>query len=257
MVWKEFSFDLNCRLPFNLSKGKYSRFLAPEVQYSLKNVEGKDTLVAELYPNDNQSLSYRIFSYNLLRSSKQSLIPKWGQQLDVVYRHTLNNQQDADQLKGIQTILYFPAPGKNAGFRIYQGFQNKTVTNSYSFSNFIRMPRGYQSSYNNKMYSLLADYKIPLWYPDFSFGKLAYFKRLKSSFFYDWAWLSVPVIDENDNIIANAEEIRQQSLGIELTADMHLLRLIAPIEMGFRTIYRPEYNDFQYNFMFSINFNDL
>jgi hypothetical protein len=254
-VWHEIAMDLDARLPLNLSRGKYSRILSPEIQYSLKNISGKDTALANLYPENSYSLSYRIYLYNLLRQSGQALQPKWGQQFDLIYRHTPFGGSDLGTLSGIQSVLYFPGFSVNSGFRIYQGYQVKNITESHSFSNFIRFPRGFESYQNNKMYSLAADYKMPLFCPDFSFGKLAYIKRITSSFFYDWAWLSVPVVDQSGNIVPNDHEMKLQSLGLELTADLHVLRFFAPIEIGFRSIYRPEYKDLQFNLLFSINFN--
>lgn len=256
-TWKELSVDLDVRLPLNFSKGKYSRAFVPEIQYSIKNVSDKDSALIDLYPENYDALAYRIYLYNLLRQSEQALQPKWGQQFDFIYRHTPFNDKDFGTLSGIQSVLYFPGFSLNSGFRIYQGYQVKTFSSSYSFSNFVRFPRGFQGYQNNKMYSISTDYKIPLFYPDFSFGKLAYFKRIKSSFFYDWAWLSMPIVDDNDVIYPNAHVVKIQSLGLELTTDMNVLRFFAPIQLGFRTIYRPEYNDFQYNLLFSIDFNGL
>ena len=107
------------------------------------------------------------------------------------------------------------------------------------------------------MYSIAVDYKFPVLYPDFSIGKLAYIKRLKSSLFYDYAWLSVPVQDENGKIYPNYNELKMKSFGLELTSDLHVLRFFAPIEIGFRTVYRPypEFRDFQFNLLLAINFN--
>jgi len=255
LVWKELSMDLDARIPINFSKGKYSRAVTPEVQYSLVNSSGSDASLVDLYPENYYSMSYRIFIYNLLRLSKQALQPKWGQQLDVVFRHTPFGGYDLGTLSGIQSVLYFPGFSANSGFRIYQGYQMKRFSENHSFSDLVRFPRGFQSYQNNKMYSLATDYKMPLFYPDLSLSKLLYIKRIKSSLFYDWAWLSVPVLDHNNLNNENAHEIKLQSYGLELTTDLHILRFFAPLELGFRTIYRPEFNDFQYNILLSIDFN--
>ena len=254
-VWKELSMDLDVRVPLIFSKGKYTRAFVPEIHYSLKNVSGLDSTLDDLYPENHHALSYRIFLYNILRQSGRALQPKWGQQVDMIYRNSPFHGSDFGTLSGIQSVLYFPAFGVNSGVRIYQGYQVKYFSHRYAFPDFVRFPRGFQSYQNNKIYSLAADYKIPLFYPDFSFGKLAYIKRIKTSLFYDWAWLSTPVTDENGTIYPNAHEMILQSLGVELTSDFHVLRFFAPLELGFRTIYRPEFNDFQYNLLFSIDFN--
>jgi hypothetical protein len=108
---------------------------------------------------------------------------------------------------------------------------------------------------NNKLYSFAADYMTPLSYPDLSLGKLFYFKRIKSSLFYDYAFLSVPIVDKNHVIVPNQYQMTMNSLGLELTSDLHVLRFFAPVEMGFRTIYRPEFQDFQFNLLLSVDFN--
>jgi hypothetical protein len=181
-------------------------------------------------------------------------MPKWGQQFDLIYRHTPFNGNDLGTLAGIQTALYFPGLTKNSGIKIDQGYQVKIFISRNSFSNFIRFPRGFQTYQNNKMYSLATDYKFPLFYPDFSFGKLAYIKRVKASVFYDFAWLSVPV-EMNGEIIPNDHKLKMQSLGLELTADLHMLRFFAPIEIGTRSIYLPDFNTFKCDLLLSIHFN--
>jgi len=256
MNWREITADVNIRLPLNLSKGKYSRILYPEVKFSMVNNSKPDATLKNLYPGNYQALSYRIYFYNLLHQSNQNLMPKWGQQFDFIFRHSPSIGSDLGTLSGIQSVLYFPGFSKNDGFKIYQGFQNKSFkSSSYNFSNFVRFPRGYYGYQNNRMYSLAADYRFPVFYPDFSIGKLAYIKRVKSSFLYDYAWLSMPTKDQKGNIYPNRVEMTMNSMGIELTSDLHVLRFFAPIEIGFRSTYRPSYQDFQFNLLFSINFN--
>jgi len=182
-------------------------------------------------------------------------MPRWGQQLDVIYRHTPFSGSDLGTLSGLESVLYFPGLTKNAGLKIYQGYQQKNFSNSYTFSDVVRFPRGFQSYQNNKMYSLSTDYKFPFLYPDFSIGKLAYIKRLKSSLFYDYAWLSVPARDKNGKIYPNNSNLELKSLGLELSSDLHVLRFFAPIEIGLRSVYRTEFQDFQFDILFSIDFN--
>jgi len=182
-------------------------------------------------------------------------MPRVGQQFDIIYRYTPFVGNDLGMLAGIQSTLFFPGISKNSGLKIYQGYQEKKFTDNHTFSNYIRFPRGFQSSQNNKMYSLAVDYKFPLFYPDFSLGKLAYFKRFKSAVFYDYAWISAPARDDKGKIYPNYHKLNIQSLGLELTSDLHVLRLFAPIEIGFRSIYRPDFRDFQFNLLFSIDFN--
>jgi hypothetical protein len=248
--WKEFNADLDIQLPLNFSKGKYSRVFIPEIKYSFNRVNLNESMPSNFYSGNYNAMTYRIYFYNLLHLSDQNLMPKWGQQIDLIFRHTPFIGNDLGTLAGIQTVLYFPGLFRNAGLKIYQGYQEK---NSSRFSNFVRFPRGFQSYDNNKIYSLAADYKFPIFYPDLSIGKLAYIKRVKISMFYDYAWLSVPNTKDGE-ILPN---VKMKSLGVDLTSDLHVLRFFAPIEIGMRSVYRPDFNDFQFNLLFSYNFYGL
>jgi hypothetical protein len=256
LTWKEITADVNLRLPFNFSKGKYLRIFYPEIEYAMTSTSKPDSALKNLYPRNYQALSYRIYCYNLLRQSGQNIMPRWGQVLDVIYRNTPLGQTDLGTLTGVQTVLYFPGFAKNDGFRIYQGFQHKSFSDSRNnFANFIRSPRGFYSYQNNKMYSLSVDYKFPICYPDFSVGKLAYIKRIKSTVFYDYGWISAPTRNKDGVIFPNSLKMDMKSVGVELMSDLHFLRFFAPMELGVRSIYRPDYQDFQFNVLFSIDFN--
>ncbi|MFY9152581.1 MAG: hypothetical protein WAO52_11225 [Prolixibacteraceae bacterium] len=253
--WNELSANLDIRLPLNLSKGKYSRVFIPEIKYTL-NQTTPNVIVPENFNfGTYHAQTFRLYFYNLLHQSSQNLMPKWGQQIDLIFRNTPYAGNDLGKIIGGQSVFYFPGIFKNDGLKFYQGYQVKTFSSNHSFANFIRTPRGYSGFQNNKMYSLAVDYKFPLFYPDFSFGKLAYIKRLKSDVFFDYGWLSVPAVDQHGIVYPNHSQFVQKSLGIEFTSDLHVLRFFAPLEIGFRTIYRPDFSDFQFNLLLSIDFN--
>ncbi|HAH22740.1 MAG TPA: hypothetical protein DCL77_03070 [Prolixibacteraceae bacterium] len=253
--WHEWTADVDMRIPLNLSKGKYSAGLFPEIKYTFNQSTPNASAPESFNPEDYHALTYRLYYYHIIHQSSQNIIPKWGQQFDLIFRHTPFVGTDLGNLSGIQSVLYFPGLSRNDGFKIYQGYQQKNFAQLSSFSNFVRFPRGYQSMENNKLYSFAADYMTPLSYPDLSLGKLVYFKRIKSSLFYDYAFLSVPIVDKNHVIVPNQYQMTMNSLGLELTSDLHVLRFFAPVEMGFRTIYRPEFQDFQFNLLLSVDFN--
>ena len=253
--WHEWTANIDIRLPLNLSKGKYSTALFPEIKYTLNQSTPNASAPHGFNSESYHELTYRLYFYHLIHQSAQNIMPRWGQQFDLVYRHTPFVGNNLGTLSGIKSVIYFPGLTRNDGFKIYQGYQQKSFTQISTFSNYVRFPRGFQGLENNKLYSLAADYVTPLTYPDFSIGKLIYLKRIKSSLFYDYAFLSVPIVDKNHGIIPNQRQLEMKSFGLELTSDLHVLRFFAPVEMGFRTVYRPDFRDFQFNLLFSINFN--
>ena len=146
---------------------------------------------------------------------------------------------------GASANLYFPGIIRHHGILIYGGYQQRQDKNelSYSFANIIYYPRGYTGAYDDDLLSLSINYKLPLWYPDFSFGSVIYLKRLKINLYYDWA------NGKNPGYINE-----YQSMGGELTADFHFLRFTGPIEMGVRSIYYPVTGHWGFEFLYSISY---
>ena len=78
----------------------------------------------------------------------------------------------------------------------------------------------------NTRNTLLLDYRMPLFYPDWELGPLSYIKRLKAGFFADF---------EN---IDSKKPFSPRSFGAELRADMNLLRFPLPnFDLGGKIIF--------------------
>jgi hypothetical protein len=93
------------------------------------------------------------------------------------------------------------------------------------------------------MYSFSVNYKLPLFYPDWSLGSAMYIKRFKLNVFYDFAGGS-----EEDIIY------KSSSTGAELTADLHILRFVFPFELGVRSYYLPDEEQIGWQFLFGVSF---
>ena len=223
--------------PLNLSKGKYYNFLQPSVSFGFQTM---DVLPNQYY----KSLRYRFYAHHLLRRSTRDLESRWGQKLDFNFYHTPHSDFDYGYLMALETSFYFPGIGRHHSFKIYVAGQ-KNHFSDYSYNNAIEFPRGYHDVISNEAVCVKTDYRFPIWYPDFSISSLAYIKRIKGGVFYD--------ISNN----RNATLEKMNSLGMDLSADVHFLRFIAPIEVGFRVIYLPQTKSTEYNLLFSIDFNGI
>lgn len=224
--------------PLILNKGKYYNFIQPSVSFGFQTI---NVLPGKYY----KSLRYRLYAHHLLRSSHRDLAPKWGQKIDLNYYHTPTSDFDYGHLFAMETYLYFPGIINHHSLRLYGGIQ-ENVFSDYSYNSIIEFPRGYHSVISNQAYSIKADYKFPIWYPDLSISSLAYIKRIKGTLFYDLG----------ENRSPSAYE-HMTSYGFDITADLHFLRFIAPAEVGFRFVYSPEINSKEYNFLFSMDFGSL
>ena len=238
-------------LPLNISHGKMSRLIQPEFQAGYTRIWQGAQAPSNFFSGSIIPLTYRLYAHNLLKLGQRDMQPAIGQILDVHYRHSPFGDRDYGSIWSAEGLLYFPGLVRHHGFRIYGGFQEKKISSS-SFSDLVSYPRGYPNLYNNQLFSLKSDYLLPLFYPDWSLGKLSYFKRISLRIFYDQAWATVPIQNHT-----NEYHTSFSSSGAELMADCNILRLIVPSVIGVRTSYLKDQKELKFEFVFSINLSAL
>ena len=238
-------------LPLNLSHGKMSRLIQPEFQAGYTRIWQGAQAPSNFFSGSIIPLTYRLYAHNLLKLGQRDMQPAIGQILDVHYRHSPFGDRDYGSIWSAEGLLYFPGFVRHHGFRIYGGFQEKKISSS-SFSDLVSYPRGYPNLYNNQLFSLRSDYLLPLFYPDWSLGKLSYFKRISLRIFYDQAWATVPIQNHT-----NEYHTSFSSAGAELMADCNILRLIVPSVIGVRTSYLTNQKELKFEFVFSVNLSAL
>ena len=129
--------------------------------------------------------------------------------------------------------------------RFYMAYQQKEG-DYYVSSDLILFPRGYYQIDNTKYQSFRFDYIFPIFYPDISLGSLAYFKRLKAALFFDYGQGSY----QNT---ANQEIFQEQeSVGLDLSTDLHFLRHTAAFNIGIRSAYLLSTQGMYYELLFSV-----
>ena len=254
--WNEMEWKLNMRVPLYFSREKYTRFLQPEIEYSYNRISHDNTTPDHFYKGYYHSLSYRLYFQNMIRKAELDIVPDWGQAFDLIFRHKPGGGTGIGSLKAAEAYLYFPGLYKNQAIRLYNGIQLKNTNETLSFSDVVRFPRGISHYQNKRLYSFAADYIMPLFYPDISFGKFFYLKRIRSSLFYDFSNIRSNIYQ--DNAVVGSYTGNLSSTGIELTGDGYFLRFLsAPVSIGTRAIYIPDYKEFRLEFLLSVNFGSF
>lgn len=254
--WNELSYELAAKLPLTFSSGKYVQFLQPQIEYARTQLSHDATTPDEFYHGFYHGITYQLYFQNVLRRAELDVAPRWGQAVDFVFKQNPTGGTKVGDLKAVQTYLYFPGILKNQAIRIYNGYQEKLTDKSLSFSDVVRFPRGIQRISNTRLYTFTADYMLPLAYPDFSFGRFFYLKRLRASLFYDFSSLKGKTYNE-DNSVHSIYEKYLSSFGVEMTGDGHFLRLPAPLSIGIRSIYLPDFREMRFELLFSISFDSI
>ena len=242
-TWNESKLQATVSVPLNLSRGIWYRRIQPSVGTSWIYVIHDKNTPEQFTKGSVNTLDYRLYIYNYIRSNYQDMYPGWGQNLDISYKHTPFTGNDLGAVFGISSNLYFPGIFRHHGIRIYGGYQQRwdNLVYGYQFSNLITVPRGTEAIYTPEMTSLSINYKFPFLRLDASLGSVLYIKRFKLNLFYDWShcWQS-----QADTFL--------QSTGFELTSEMHILRFRAPFELGVQGAYLPEEGRWGWRFLWGI-----
>ncbi len=138
------------------------------------------------------------------------------------------------ELFNLNSRIYLPGFFTNHSIRFSYQFQNQN-SGALRYPYSLRFPRGYPAYHNNRMNMFTADYALPLFYPDWTLGSIAYIKRFKSNVFYDRAFVEDISTGDRDNPFINEYF---QSVGVELTSDMHVAHIFLPISFGVRVTYK-------------------
>ena len=228
-------------LPLIFTGGKYYKGLQFRLHSTWSNITNSTSPSENKLTGTINTIDYSFSAYRYIKQSAKDLYPRWGQYFTTTFRHSPFGKNDYGSIVSAGTRFYFPGLMLHHGLRVDVNLQVKDP-GQYAYSNQIVMPRGYIYVNANKLTCFALNYKFPFAYPDFSFGPLVYLKRLKANLFYDGG---IATTHGQSQIL--------RSTGVEITSDLHLLRFIFPIDIGFRFGYRPIEKQYFSDFLFSIN----
>ncbi len=213
--FREHVYSLDMQIPMSIYRGKttYSYGLNLGTSYqkrydlSLNTLRGFHDEIA--FP-----LNYQVYFNRNRRRSQMDLIPKWGQNINVLYRHVPFENTLEGSLFAIRTNFYFPGFFRNHGFQARLSYQK--TDGRYNDTYDIPMVSGYAHFDSPKIENtLLMNYRFPIAYPDWAIGQLAYIKRFHGYFFADY-----------QNIQDSKAE--PTSFGIGLSADFNMFKYVLP-----------------------------
>ena len=240
--WMETNLTLGVSLPLNLTKSKWVMAMRPYASGTQKFLNKVNDASRDFKENEITSLTYGFYGYTQLKRSKRDIIPKWGYTTNIFFRHTPFSSS-VSKVYGIAETFYFPGIVNHQGIRIYSGYQYMKNGN-YSYSNVISLARGYTGISLKEMFSIKADYIIPIIYPDLDIPAVAYLKRVYAHIFYDH-------LSGKDT--TNQSQL-YNSAGVEIYTDWHFFSLIPNIRLGVRGSYRFKDNLTNFEFLYGFSF---
>lgn len=163
------------------------------------------------------------FNRNRLRAP-MDLMPKWGQNISLSYRHIPLDSDFTGNIFAVRTNFYFPGLAANHGLQARFGYQSKS--GRYIFNNDIPIVSGLGYFNAPRLENtLLFTYRLPLAYPDWTIAPVAFIKRFTAEVFADY-------LNIQDAAIA------PKTFGIGVYADLNAFRYVLPnINVGSRLVY--------------------
>jgi hypothetical protein len=175
---------IGLQLPLNLSFGKEYRYLTLSASANTQNVRwtglGKGLLRNSDFNYWNARLSYS----SQIQQAAQHIYPHFAYSLLADYRSAINKYTGHQVL--LSGYLYLPGLLPSHSLVLSAAYQGRDTMQQVSFSNSFPFSRGYNSINYPRMYRFGANYHFPLIYPDWGFGQILYFRRIRANVFYDY-----------------------------------------------------------------------
>ena len=237
-----------------VSSGKNIIGFQPSIEFNYKNGFYYD-YTQDVYYVGLKKLTPRILLYGYNRMAHKDLQPKWG----VVAHWNWITSPFEDELFGSinygQLTLYVPSFFENHGIKVRVGYQ-KQNPKKYLYGSGLNFPRGFTTTRTEKLTYAKFDYVFPIAYPDWNIGSLAYIKRFRADVFFDMGQNKFRYLNQDDNQVYWYSDA-MNSIGLEFKMDYHLLRMIFPLNTGFRYSYDLNGGNQRVELIIGIDLNNL
>jgi len=181
--WNETEANIGLRLPLNLSGGNTYRALSIQSSFNLEQVKWTGLGQKLLKDQDYQSWNSQIRYQSQIQKGRQQIFAHWGQSLLADFKTNINGHQ-AQQLL-LSGSFYLPGLANNHSLVLTAAYQARDTMQQYLFSNNFPFSRGYGAINFPRMWKFGANYHLPICYPEWGFGNMVYFLRIRSNLFFD------------------------------------------------------------------------
>jgi hypothetical protein len=233
--WNQTKYSIGLRIPFNLTHSVFQESLEVRTKLDLLQVSGYDLqrrYISEAFNGTYSSMNYLINYSKLFNRTYRDLQSKWGFQFVGRYTATPFKQSLQAEMWTLQTKFFLPGFMKHHGFGVRLGYQQESKGN-YRFSSNLVFPRGFTYASYDRMFSYSVDYRFPLASTDFNLGRIVYLKRLNMDIFADGGRGQVK---QKSQVLTRD----YQSIGVDLSFQVHLMRFSQEFELGVRGVYLPQ-----------------
>ncbi|MBK5271488.1 MAG: hypothetical protein JJE22_10785, partial [Bacteroidia bacterium] len=175
--WDQLDSHIGLSIPLNITSGQTYKNFNMGSYYVLRNEYNKGFFKDSLGNTTFSYLQHFISWSQQVQQAVQHIYPRAG------YSISLTDRRAITKYTGYQFIgnasLYLPGLLSTHSLVLTGSFQQRDTLNPQLFSDHFAYSRGYGGRYFSRMWRLSANYHFPLLYPDWGFGNILYFHRIR------------------------------------------------------------------------------
>ena len=166
--------------PFDFTNGRTIKILNVGTNYvhQVQNFKGADSL-----DNHFGYLHHYLSWSHYTPQAVQHIYPRLGYSVSMNYRYAISLYNSYQFITN--AFIYLPGFFPTHSIVLNGSFQQRDTTNII-FSNSFANARGYDDYYLSRMWRASVNYHFPIVYPDWGFGNILYFQRIRGNAFYDF-----------------------------------------------------------------------
>jgi hypothetical protein len=243
--WEEGVLETGLSLPWQNIYGRFSQNLTMRLFAKVIHVTDRiSNDVAELSHANLFSPGLEMSFSTYSRTAMRDLYPSLGIGLNLHAEEgkDVSGGDERGALLNLNGLIYLPGFFKHHSF-YHQLAYEKQRDQNYQYASLISFARGTSYQFLNEFTKYSANYTLPLFYPDWNWGRLFYLKRVALNGFFD---------EINGRI--RSFSYQSSSTGWELLLESHFLRLMLPLTWGIRGNYvltGPKKNENSYELFLS------
>ena len=118
------------------------------------------------------------------QQAQAQIAPRFAEVLNLSYSDAVTTFEAHQFLAS--GFLYLPGLAYTHSLLLAAAFQQRDTLGNARFTNNFPFSRGYTAENFYRMWRYSANYQLPLWYPDWGFGDIIYFLRIRANLYYDY-----------------------------------------------------------------------
>ena len=208
MTFNESTLGGSIALPLGWYHGNYFTSLEPVLGVWHRQLNNVNTEAISSMDRSFTAYDLGLSFSSIRRTARQNVGPRGGLRIMGNYARSL--EAPDNEKTWVRGSIFLPGLFPNHNLQVKGAWQKESLTNPYQYPDAFEYTRGFDAPINDEFFNLSLNYGLPLVYPDWGFGGLVYFMRIRANLFYDQG---VGRINNQD------QDTDYRSTGIELLFD--------------------------------------